>query len=115
MNIIKRSSFPNAIKKDVYIPYNMVSIWKCLCGCPSDGVPQFRTEGGLSGSELYDTCVQTYISSNLVDDYGKTTSIHLFKFWAEKSGLFQIRLENLIRELKLSFLPNAQKIWILNL
>ena len=23
MNIIKRSSFPNAIKKDVYIPYNM--------------------------------------------------------------------------------------------
>lgn len=88
MNIIKRSSFPNAIKKDVYIPYNMVSIWKCLCGCQSDGVPQFRTEGGLHGSELYDTCVQTYVNSNLVDDYDKTTSIHLFKFWAEKSGLF---------------------------
>lgn len=104
MNLIKRSSFPSAIKKDAYIPYNMISIYKCLCGCPSDNVPTFHTEGGMNGKELYTNCVQLYEAANLVNDYDKTTSIHMFKFWAERSGLFSERdLENLDTRIKIIF------------
>lgn len=88
MNMIRKSSFPNAIKKDVYIPYNMVSPYKCLCGCPSDSIPVFRRENGDSGIELYRRCVSVYEKYNLVNFYDKSANPAVLRVWAKQADGF---------------------------
>lgn len=84
MNLIKRSSFPNAIKKGAYIPYNMISAYKCLCGCQSDHVPVFRRDNGVSGKELYANCVFIYEKHDLIDDWNKSANPNVLRVWAKQ-------------------------------
>lgn len=88
MNLVKRSSFPYAIKKDVYIPYNMISAYKCLCGCPSDSVPVFRRDNGAAGKELYEDCVKTYEKYDLVNDWRKSANPNVLRVWADRVQQF---------------------------
>ncbi len=104
MNMIRKSSFPNALKKDVYIPYNMVSAYKCLCGCPSDSVPVFRRENGDSGKTLYARCVSVYEKFNLVNFFDRTANPNVLRVWAEKSdGFSENDMKNLDDRIELIF------------
>lgn len=104
MNLVRRASFPDAVIKGAYIPFNMVSIYKCLCGCQSDSVPVFRLEDGRSGSELYTQCVTDYEQIGITDDYYKTTSVQIFKAWAASKANFSATdMENLDVRIQLIF------------
>lgn len=103
MNLIRKSSFPNAVFKDVYLPYNMTSVYKCLCGCHSDSVSVFRTEDGRSGAELYRSAVSFYESNDLTNDYFKSTNSQVLKVWAEVAGFTETDMANLDTRIKLIF------------
>ena len=53
MNDITPTTFEYGIKKGKRILYNTISAYKTFCGCESDKIPSFVSEGGLRGSDLY--------------------------------------------------------------
>lgn len=95
MNMLQRTSFPNAVIKDVYLPFNMTSIYKSLCGCPSDSVPAFCTEDGRKGKELYADAVKFYEDHQIVNNYYQTTSREVFRVWAKFEGFSENDLSRL--------------------
>lgn len=103
MNMLQRSSFPNAVIRDVYLPYNMTSVYKSLCGCSSDSVPAFHTDDGRHGKELYADAVKFYEEHGIVGNYYQTTSRDVFRVWAKYNSFTDEDLKRLDERMDIIF------------
>lgn len=96
MNYMRPSSFPYSIVKGEEIPYNMLSAYKCFCGCASDSIPTFKKEDGENSKTLFHRCAADYKALNLCGDYDSSSSPDTLRLWAKTNGGFSEKdLENL--------------------
>ncbi len=71
-----------------YTFFNTISAKKCLCGCPSDTIPEFRTTSGVGGIDLYNRFLKFLEENDIQRVYEVTTNPKLLLIFAKKSGVF---------------------------
>lgn len=86
--IVTDRNFSITVERGENVMFNTISAHKVFCGCKSDTVPPFRSEDGKAGKYFYDVFCKVLENNNYANDYDKTTSKELIRYFVNNAGIF---------------------------
>ena len=104
MNYVDVTNFSKAIYKDKSILFNTLNAYKVFCGCPSDNVKPFISDGGQKGQYFYNLYTQLFLQGVVPKTYENTASkVLLSNFLSQVPELTEHDLQVLDTRIKIIF------------